>query len=160
MSKYARHFPPYLHSLGIKENYHDQICSGTCWSTHDQLGTGSRNNSARNFSFHLRLHQRQGEMPTFPLTVLPSWPPFAYETPSFLRFYCCYLFRALEDVWLCHYTQKPNHSNGSIQKSQNQKIHVKFCQMWKYCSLFFFDFLRNGQNCEKINHGLCTVITH
>ena len=31
---------------------------------------------------------------------------------------------------------KPNHSNGSVQKSQDRKKHVNLGQMWRFCSLF------------------------
>ena len=36
-------------------------------------------------------------------------------------------------VWL---KTKSNHRNGSVKKSQSWKKHVKFGQMWKFCSLF------------------------
>ena len=31
---------------------------------------------------------------------------------------------------------KTNHTNRSVQKSQDRKKHAKFGQMWKFCSLF------------------------
>ena len=31
---------------------------------------------------------------------------------------------------------KPNYPNGSVQKSQDRKTHLKFGQMWRYCPLF------------------------
>ena len=31
---------------------------------------------------------------------------------------------------------KPNHPNGSVQKSQDRKKHGKFGQMWRFYSLF------------------------
>ena len=31
---------------------------------------------------------------------------------------------------------KPNHSNGSVQQSQDRKKHVEFGQIWRFCSLF------------------------
>ena len=31
---------------------------------------------------------------------------------------------------------KPNHPNGSVQKSQDRKRHIKFDEMWRFCSLF------------------------
>ena len=35
-------------------------------------------------------------------------------------------------------TLKPNlhHPNGSVQKSQDRKKHVKFGKIWRFCSLF------------------------
>lgn len=32
--------------------------------------------------------------------------------------------------------QKPIHSNGSVQKCQNQKKHVMMVQIWRFCSQF------------------------
>ena len=34
-----------------------------------------------------------------------------------------------------------NHTNGSIQKSQYWKMHIKFSRMWKFC-YFYFTILR------------------
>ena len=31
---------------------------------------------------------------------------------------------------------KPNHPYGSVQKSKDQKTHVKWGQIWRFCSLF------------------------
>ena len=67
---------------------------------------------------------------------------------------------------------KPNNPNKSVQKSQERKNHINFCQMWRFCSLFsliviswcIMNFchkvVRNSQNCGKTNHGFCTMIAH
>ena len=79
---------------------------------------------------------------------------------------------------------KPNHSNGSVQKSQDRKKHVKFahCSLFssiaiawyimnschkvvcsirhttlKLCANCSKQFVRNAQNCGKTNHGFCTM---
>ena len=82
---------------------------------------------------------------------------------------------------------KPNHPYGNIQKSQDRKKHVKFGQMWRFCSLFssittawctrnsshkvvrsilswsyapMAQIIKNPQNYGKTNHGFCTKITY
>ena len=41
----------------------------------------------------------------------------------------------MRGVWPWHWNQKPNYSNWSVHKTKERKKHVKYGQMWTFCSL-------------------------
>ena len=71
---------------------------------------------------------------------------------------------------------KPNHPNGSVQKSQDlfSSIAMAWCIInschkvvrslrnttLKLCADCAKQFVRNAQNCGNTNHGFCIMITH
>ena len=59
-----------------------------------------------------------------------------FEQKQWFRFaQKCQNWWRVMGIWLWHWNQNPI-INGSVQKSQDRKKHVKFGQMWRFCPLF------------------------